>query len=141
MKKTVALMSFLLVTGVASAQSAQSAPDLTGTWVGTSNAAVRGSSRHHPSDSTMSDINFNNKVITWVIDRQEGRNFSGTVSSKHNTEPLIGALSGDLKSGVIANTDGRIEFKLVSANKIDMCYSHNSERSIVVNCVDMFRNK
>ena len=137
MNKAAFLSTILLFSSQAIAQTV---PDIKGTWVGTSNAAVRGSSRHHPGNS-MEDITFNNRVFTWIFDRQEGRNFSGTTTSKHNTEPLIGAFSGDLKSGVIANSDGRNDFTLVNNNQMNICYSHAHAESVVVNCIDFKRLK
>jgi hypothetical protein len=137
MKKVLIISAFITFSA---SVTAQSVPDVRGTWVGTSNAAVRGSARHHPGNA-MDEISFNQKQFTWIFDRQEGRNFSGSTTSKHNTEPLIGAFAADLKSGVIANSDGRNDFTMVGNDQMNICYSHANAQSVVVNCIDFKRQK
>ena len=90
-----ALVTTVLVlstTGRAAAQQAM--PDLRGTWKGQSESVVRsdGGNTHHAATGT-AEPRFTGVPFTMVIDKQDGRRFSGTFSSARSTETVIGVVS------------------------------------------------
>jgi hypothetical protein len=121
----VALMSL-------NAQAA--APDMVGTWSGTTNTTVFGSGEHHPGKEDAKSVRFRNVPISFVIDQQKGQNFSGKVVTAGYQELLAGALSQDGKGGVMADQDGVFNFKMLSKNKMEVCYAHTKPTSIVAAC-------
>ena len=79
--------------------------------------------------------------FTLKIDRQEGRNFSGTFSTGSYQEAVVGAFAADFKTGVMADLDGQMSFRLVGKNHMDMCYTHTgaSAPSKVAACTELKR--
>ena len=104
------------------AHAAKGAPDVLGSWVGGSHSAIIGGGQHHP-DGGENEIRFRRVEFTLKIDRQEGRNFSGLFSTASHQEAVVGAFAADLKSGVLADMDGQMSFRLVGKNRMDMCYT------------------
>ena len=102
---------------------AQSMPNMLGTWTGSFNATVMGSAAHHilPNKKDK-EIYFNKVPFSLVIDRQDGVNFSGTISTKSHKEVILGAISPDLQTGVMVDDDGTHSFKIIDANTIQNCY-------------------
>ena len=134
--------TFMLVLGLApfATYAAKAAPDMLGSWVGTSHSAVIGAGQHHP-EGREDDIRFRRVEFTLTVDRQEGRNFSGTISTANHKEPAVGAFAADLKSGVLADMDGQMSFRLVGKNRMDMCYTHTgvANTSKVAACNELVR--
>lgn len=110
------------------AHAAKSAPDVLGNWVGTSHSAVIGAGQHHP-DGSDGEIRFRRVEFTLKIDRQQGRNFSGLFSTASHQEAVVGAFAADFKSGVMADLDGQMSFRLVGKNRMAMCYTHTGANS------------
>ena len=104
--------------------AAKAVPDLLGSWVGASNSAVIGGGQHHPEGGD-GEIRFRRVEFTLTIDRQEGRNFSGTFASGSYREAVVGALAADLTTGVMADLDGQMSFRLVGKKRMEMCYTHS----------------
>jgi hypothetical protein len=102
---------------------AQNAPNMIGTWTATSNSAVIGSSAHHivPNKGDK-EIHFNKVPLSLVIDRQEGLNFSGSLSSPKHKEVIIGAIMPDFQGGVMTDEDGTHAFKIIDSTTIQNCY-------------------
>jgi len=100
---------------------AQQAPNLIGTWNGETNDAVIGEGRIYPG-GTSGQIRFLKEKISYKIDKQEGRAFSGAATIKGSSIPFVGSLSGDLVSGALATTQGTTSFKIVDPNKIALCF-------------------
>ena len=100
---------------------AQQAPNLIGTWNGETNDAVIGEGRIYPG-GTSGQVRFLKEKISYKIDKQEGRAFSGAATIKSSTIPFVGSLSGDLASGALATTQGTTSFKIVDPNKIALCF-------------------
>jgi hypothetical protein len=102
---------------------AQATPNMMGTWTAASTSAVIGSAMHHiVPNKKDNDIFFNKLELTMVINRQEGLNFSGILSTKMHKEIIVGALTPDLQGGVMADDDGTYTFKMVDPNTIQACY-------------------
>ena len=102
---------------------AQATPNMMGMWTATVTSTVMGSAMHHiiPNKKD-NDIYFNKVELTMVIDRQEGLNFAGILSTKIHKEAILGALTPDLQGGVMADGDGAYTFKMVDPNTIQACY-------------------
>ena len=64
-------------------------PDLRGTWKGESQSIVLGGTPHHPEQKT-DQPRLTSVAFTLVIDKQDGRRFSGTFSSARHSETVIG---------------------------------------------------
>jgi hypothetical protein len=119
LKLLVAMIGFIPVLAVA-----QTAPSMLGTWkIDSASSTVLGKGAHHPAkDKKDSEIRFTKPVMTLVIDRQEGANFAGTLSSGSHKEIILGAIAPDLQGGVMVDEDGTHTFKIVNANTIQNCY-------------------
>jgi hypothetical protein len=120
------------------AQAAKDAPVILGSWVGLSHSAVMGGGQHHP-DGKADEIRFRRVEFTLTLDRQEGRNFSGSFTTANHKEAVVGAIAADLKSGVMTDMDGQMAFRLVGKNRMDLCYTHTSSSSRVAACNELVR--
>ena len=118
--------------------------DMIGTWQGISNSAVLGAGLHHHSPETdRKAIRFRKVDYTLTIDRQEGRNFSGRVTSAHHSEIVLGALAKDFKTGVMVNEHGTFNFSRADTNALELCFTQvqtsNSTIPQVASCFEMTR--
>jgi hypothetical protein len=119
MKKFVTL---LLTLGFSMSAFAQQAPNLIGTWNGETNDATIGEGRIYPGGSP-GQIRFLKEKISYKVDKQEGRTFSGAATIKGSSIVFVGSLSSDLSSGAIATKQGTTSFKIVDPNKIALCFT------------------
>jgi len=108
----------LLTSLPASAQTA--VPDFKGTWKGQSESVLLGAGNsHHPAakdEPQMRQVPF-----TLVVDKQDGRRFSGTFSSPRSSEKVVAVLSRDGKI-MMADDDGYTIGSILAPNKIELCY-------------------
>ena len=137
----VALFMALLVastTGPAAAQ--QGVPDLRGTWKGESESVVRGGggNTHHPATAGSAEPRFTSVPFTLIIDKQNGRRFSGTFSSARSTETVIAILS---RSGTIymVDDDAHAWGTLLAPNRMELCYLHQSPATRIASCTELTR--
>ena len=138
--KRLVISTILAITPLAALAQTATPPELLGTWVGVSNSAVIGGGNHHPG-GTEDSVRFRHVELKLVIDKQEGRNFSGRTISPDYTEPFVGALRPDLKRGVMADKDGARDFNLVGNNRMELCYvqPRTNGSSIVAACTEFDR--
>jgi hypothetical protein len=130
-------LSLLLAATVFSTSVlAQTAPtsSMLGTWKGTNNAAVMGSGLFHPSEANKErTVRFRNVELILVIDKENGRNFSGTIRATNNKNPtdvghkevILGAFSKDMKKGVMVGEFGHHSFYLEDTNTTKAFLSPN----------------
>jgi hypothetical protein len=79
----------VMLMALASPAAADNAiPDLLGTWKGESQSIVLGGSPHHPGQQA-DQPRLTSVAFTLVIDKQDGRRFSGTFSSARHSETVI----------------------------------------------------
>jgi len=140
-------LALILMLG-ATAVNAQSAPpDLKGTWVGKGKSVVFGHNPHHPGEQSMtSPPRLSDYEFTFVVDGQEGRlawghNFSSVAATN---EPFAWAIAADGKTIVGSDTDSSYYLSVVSANRMELCYTHNGlspTKSIVATCSMVDRKK
>ena len=138
------LVTLLAGIGFAVSAFAQQAPNLIGTWNGETNDATVGEGRIYPGGSP-GQIRFLKEKISYKIDKQEGRTFSGAATIKGSSILFVGSLSGDLSSGAIATKQGTTSFKILDPNKITLCFSTttidpaNKNAGPVADCHDISR--
>lgn len=110
-------------------------PNLVGTWKGDSDTIVlSGGNTHHPGKAPgprMSSVPF-----TLVIDKQDGRRFSGTFSSTRHKETVIAVIS---RNGAIymVDDDGSTFGTLLSPNRLELCYLKRAPNGRVASCTEM----
>ena len=127
--RTIAASLALMFAGSAVAQDAF--PNLLGRWTGLSEVIIIGSSNHIPPESTAPELR--EVELEVVIDFQEGRRFSGTISSEFSTEALVGVIS---QTGRIywVDEDGFNEASLLDKDTLEACYVHITEASTLAAC-------
>lgn len=116
------LVTLLASIGFTASAFAQQAPNLIGAWNGETNDAVIGEGRIYPGGNA-GQIRFLKEKVSYKVDKQEGRAFSGVISIKGSNIPMVGSLAGDLTNGVIATKQGTTSFKILDPNKITLCFS------------------
>lgn len=133
-----AALSAVLLCSIADAQTQRS---LIGTWKGTSHAAVIGDANHH-GEANDSEPRFLRTELTLVIEKDDGRNFSGYVISETHKELIVGAFGADLVNGVYVDTDGTAIIRRISEDFIQACYAHTpatGNGTAVAACLDYER--
>jgi len=101
---------------------------LVGTWKGVAHGAIMGIDTHHEG-KTMDQIKHVKTPFTTVIEKQEGRSFSGYHFSSHRRENMIGALRVDMKSGIAVDSDGIMLIDVIDKTHFELCYAHAPENS------------
>jgi hypothetical protein len=138
LKYSLSIFFSLAMTNVVFAQDTS---NLIGTWKGTSNTSVIGADQHHDNKAN-NNVQFFNSDFTIVIDKVQGRNFSGYLESKNRKELVAGAIRSNMKSGVFVDSDGMATFELVEQDIIELCYTHttsSNNKSSVAACTDYKR--
>ena len=71
-----------------------------------------------------------------VIDKQDGRRFSGTFSSARSTETVIGVVS---RAGTIyiVDDDAHCWGTLLAPNRMELCYLHQAPTTRIASCTEM----
>jgi hypothetical protein len=135
----------ILLTG-GEAAMAQAVPDLKGTWIPAKGAhLLDGPTRHQqsgtvpvPGDDT---LRTHTSKFVFRFERQEGRTFSGVLSSAKVSEKVIGAISADGKRFVMTDEDGRFDGTVVDNDTLDYCYAHITPTDRAVACGLLIREK
>ncbi len=132
------IFSFLLTAPAFSADTTS----MIGTWVGVANVAVLGVNPHHNTKDPQ-EVRFTKTEFTFIIDKQQGQNFSGYRFSKNGAkDTFVGALRSDMKSGVMSDSDGARAFQMIGNNLMDSCYTHTisaNGKSTVAECNELKR--
>jgi hypothetical protein len=127
---------------------AQSTPIMLGTWKGIGNSAVMGAGLFHPAEAGKEkSVRFRHVEHVLVIDKEEGRNFSGHNGATNSKDPtdvkhrevILGAFSRDMKSGVMVNETGNITFKLIDPKNLELCFTRVSTKPKVAACYEMVK--
>jgi hypothetical protein len=113
--------------------SAQTPPNLVGTWKGKAEAVFIGPTPYRTATGT--GPNFGDSMeYTYIMKEQKGARFTGELSGKI-TETIIGTLRPpEFKSGIILDSDGVADFTIRDAKTMDVCYHHTNMTSKVVAC-------
>ena len=127
----------VLVALAAPAAADNAVPDLRGTWKGESQSIVLGATPHHTKQQT-DEPRLTSVAFKLVIDKQDGRRFSGTFSSVHHSETVIAVIS---RSGTIfmVDDDGYDVATLLAPDRMEICYLHLSPVSRIASCTELSR--
>jgi hypothetical protein len=145
--KCLVLALALLGAAAVAARAQDAIPDLKGTWSGKGQSIVFGSNTYHPGSQTHADPpRVRDIEVTYTVEGQEGRLAWGRSASTASTtiEPFAWAMANDNRWIVGADLDGYFRITLMSPDRIEKCYAHNStspSRSIVATCYMMDRVK
>lgn len=120
--------------------------DLKGTWKGTSQTIVDGSSAHHPAAGApgvrgAGKYRLSEQPFTLTVEGQDGRRFWGTIASPAHSERVIGSLSVDGKQVYLVDHKGYIDGTVVNADRLDIYYRQVLPGSAVVSGLSMHRSK
>jgi hypothetical protein len=128
---------------------AQTSPNLVGAWKGVGNASVSGPDNYHPTEAGKEkSVRFTKMEFFLVVDREEGRNFTGYISSTSSKAPantdnkkmIIGSYAKDMKSGVWINElGGSATFKLADSKNLEICYTQVPPKPMVADCFEMVK--
>jgi hypothetical protein len=126
----------VLVALAAPAAAETAIPDLRGTWTGESQSIVLGGTPHHPKEA--GEPRLTSVAFKLVIDKQDGRRFSGTFSSARHSETVIAVIS---RSGTIfmVDDDGYDVATLLAPDRMEICYLHLSPVSRIASCTELSR--
>jgi hypothetical protein len=77
----------------------------------------------------------NSVPFTLTVDKQDGRRFSGTLSSSRGTETVIAVIS---QSGTIymVDDDGYVVATMLAPNRLEVCYLLQSPTSRIASCTE-----
>ena len=133
-RTTVVAALFAFYAAAAAAQT--SMPDLKGTWKGDSESVVWGGGNPHHSKATPPEAQFRTVPFTLVVDKQEGRRFSGTWSSSRGNEKVVAVVS---RNGQIlmADDDGYTSGSILAPNRIELCYLRMGKDARVASCTEL----
>jgi hypothetical protein len=114
-------------------------PELRGTWKGESQSIVLGGNPHHPATQA-NEPRLSSVPFTLVIDKQDGRRFSGTFSSARHSETVIAVMA---RSGTIfmVDDDGYNAGTLLAPNRMELCYLHLSSDSRIASCTELTKQQ
>jgi hypothetical protein len=126
----------VLVALAAPAVAETAVPDLRGTWTGESQSIVLGGTPHHPKQA--GEPRLTSVPFKLVIDKQDGRRFSGTFSSARHSETVIAVIS---RSGTIfmVDDDGYDVATLLAPDRMEICYLHLSSAARIASCTELTR--
>ena len=142
MVKVNQLVKLLCIVSISMLTLTANATNVVGTWIGISNVAVIGANPHHNTKNAH-EVNFAKTTFTFVIEQQQGQNFSGYRFSMNGfKDQFVGAFRSDMKSGVISDSDGMRSFQMVGDDLMDSCYPHtlaSNGTSTVAECNELKR--
>ena len=131
----------LIIAMSALPAAAEDIPNLVGTWKGTAYAVHIGSNPYRVAQGTGPNFPDNGIEFTYVISEQHGNRFAGKMSGGIFSETIIGAIEPDNKGGIMLDDDGQYQIKLVDADTMDICYSHQYPMNRVVACWQLKRKQ
>lgn len=142
MTKLRTTTTMLCAISLSAAALSAHATNVVGTWKGEASVAVIGVNPHHNTNDP-EDIKFVKTEFTFVIDKQQGQNFSGYRFSKNGFKDyFVGAFRSNMKSGVISDSDGTRMFEMMGDDLMDSCYTHtisSNGKSTVAECNELKR--
>ena len=126
----LAWISLLAALAAAPATAETAIPDLRGTWTGESESIVLGRGNPHHRGKASAEPRLSSAKFTMIIDKQDGRRFSGKFSSPKGSETVIAVVS---RSGAIymIDDDGYSFATMLAPDRMELCYMHLSPTSRV----------
>ncbi len=138
----VVLIAMLAMLAAASSAAQTAIPDLRGTWKGESESIVLGAEHpHHPATQSKAP-ELRSVPFTLIIDKQDGRRFSGTFSSARRTAQVIGVIS---RGGTIfladSESEGHSNGTILASNRLELCYLHASSATRIASCTELTKQQ
>ncbi|MEM7443143.1 MAG: hypothetical protein AAF414_07435 [Pseudomonadota bacterium] len=133
--RLIAFVGALLIAS-ATAQAEEQWPDLRGTWQGHTQAVAVGNTTHHGNGSSETPRMVDTRFIIH-INHQQGRRFSGNIESTHTTGQrvtFVGTFTNDQHHATIVDSDGTQQFRLISDNEFELCYTHSTSDGHAAGC-------
>jgi hypothetical protein len=123
-----------LAAAPAAAQTA--IPDVLGTWKGESEAIVLGRGNEHHAGPRSTEPRLSSIPFTMVVDKQDGRRFSGTFSSAKHSEKVLAVIS---RTGTIymIDDDGYTAGTMLAPNRMELCYLARSPATRIASCTEL----
>jgi hypothetical protein len=133
-KLTRILMLVALASVPAAAEPA--IPDLRGTWTGQSETIIRGRGNPHHGGESSAEPRLSSVPFTLIVDKQDGRRFSGTFSSPRSKEAVVAVIS---RTGTIylMDDDGYTIGTMLAPNRIELCYMQQSPDLHIASCAEL----
>ncbi len=137
MSKLAWVVALVALSAPAAADNA--IPDLRGTWKGESQSIVLGGNPHYPATQA-GEPRLSSVPFTLVIDKQDGRRFSGTFSSARHSETVIAVIA---RSGTIfmVDDDGYNAGTMLAPDRMELCYLHLSSASRIASCTELTKQQ
>ncbi len=125
-----------LTATVAAAQS--SIPDLRGTWRGESETVMVGEGNTHHPAAAAEEPEFRSVAFTLIVDRQEGRRFSGIFSSPRGNYRVVAVIS---RAGTIflADVEGYSSATMLASDRMELCYLKHTREARVASCTELVK--
>lgn len=143
MRTWIVAAAILATAGLATAQTV---PDLKGTWSGQFRTVIYGNNPHHKGSQTIKDPpRVREIVFNFEIEAQDGRLLWGrSWSDPSRKEPFAASVMADGKTIIGADTDGSLTGSISSPDRLELCYAHSAlgpTGSIVASCGSIARSK
>jgi hypothetical protein len=115
-------------------------PDVRGTWKGDSESIVLDAANPHHAPTQSNEPHLRSAAFTLTIDKQDGRRFSGRLSSARGSERVIAVFS---RSGTIllADDDGTTLGTMLAPNRMELCHLHVSPTGRVASCLELTKQQ
>jgi hypothetical protein len=115
-----------------------SPPDVRGTWKGNSETIVLGSGNlHHTATAKKAEPEFRSVPFTMVIDKQDGRRFSGTFASPRKSEKVLAVISRTGTIYMVTDDVGYTAGTMLAPDRMELCYMHVAPASRISSCTEM----
>ncbi len=132
--RVLALATFTAT--VAAAQS--SIPDLRGTWKGASETVIVGEGNTHHPAATAEESELRSVAFTSIVDKKEGRRFSGIFSSPRGSYRVVAVVS---RTGTIflADVEGYSSATVLAPDRMELCYLKHTREARVASCTELVK--
>ena len=133
MSKLPWIATLAVLTSVSASMAQSAIPDLRGTWKGESETIILGGGNPHHAATPTPAPRLNSVAFTMIIDKQDGRRFSGTFSSARGNDPIIAVIS---QNGTIylVDDDGYTIGTMLAPNRLELCYMMLSPATRIASC-------
>jgi hypothetical protein len=136
MSRLAWIFTLAALTAATASLAETAIPDLRGTWKGESESIILGGGNPHHAATPALAPRLNSVPFTMVIDKQDGRRFSGTFSSARGTEAVIAVIS---RGGTIymVDDDGYSAATMLAPNRMELCYMMQSPATRIASCTEL----
>jgi hypothetical protein len=131
----VAFCAFATAATSAALAAEVTPPDVGGTWKGNSETIVLGTGNPHHTE-TKKEPELRSVPFTMVIDKQDGRRFSGTFTSPRSSEKILAVISRD-GSIYMVDDEGYTHGLMLAPDRMELCYMYVSKTSRIASCAEM----